>query len=283
MSIRPPYVAGTFYSSNPKILRRDIEQAFLHKYGPGKLPEKGRDNRSIIALICPHAGYMYSSHVAAHSYYELSKEKAPESVVILNPNHTGMGTMLSMYGKGAWRTPFGTIQIDEKLAFELYNHSNLINFDDQAHIYEHSAEVQLPFLQYLYDNKVKIVPITMGYQDLETSRNLGDTLGNVLKDKNAIIIASTDLTHQESQKSAIQKDELIIEAIKAMSEIQLQKIIQEYRLTMCGYGPVSAALIAAKMLGANKAEVLSYHTSGDITGDFNAVVGYASAKVIRTV
>jgi len=182
-------------------------------------------------------------------------------------------------GKGAWDTPLGRINIDESLAQTIFKNSDLIDQDNSAHLYEHSIEVQIPFLQHLYKDKIKLVPICMGFQDLETSLEVGKALAKSVKDKNVIIIASTDLNHQESQQTTDRKDKLVLEAIEAMDENKLQEVVQKNRISMCGYGPVSATLVASKLLGANKAEVLSHHTSGDITGDMGAVVGYAAARI----
>lgn len=279
MSIRRPYVAGTFYPGDAKRLIASIEQCYLHKLGPGKLPSQGVKNRTIKGLVIPHAAYMYSGPVAAYSYLALSEEAAPGTAIILCPNHTGYGTAVSMMGKGAWDTPLGRINIDESLAQTIFKNSDLIDQDNSAHLYEHSIEVQIPFLQHLYKDKIKLVPICMGFQDLETSLEVGKALAKSVKDKNVIIIASTDLNHQESQQTTDRKDKLVLEAIEAMDENKLQEVVQKNRISMCGYGPVSATLVASKLLGANKAEVLSHHTSGDITGDMGAVVGYAAARI----
>jgi hypothetical protein len=283
MSVRHPTVAGSFYAQDPKRLRKELEECFLGKYGPRKPPGDKSRERSILALIAPHAGYVYSGQTAAWSYYSLSLEKMPDTVIILSPNHTGFGAPNSLYRSGEWLTPIGKTIVDDKLGQEIFSASKIISFDELAHVYEHSIEVHLPFLQYLYGNQVKIVPIVMGFQDLETSRSIGKTLAEVLKGRNTVIIASTDLTHQESKQSAQRKDELVLNSIKEMDEEKLQSVVKTNRITMCGYGPVSAALVAAKLLGANKAEILSYNTSGNITGDNSSVVGYAAAKIIKTV
>ncbi len=283
MSVRRPYVAGSFYPRDPKRLRDDLESCFKHKLGPGHLPTKASNTRTITALVCPHAGYMYSGPVAAHSYLALSKEKEPGTVVILCPNHTGLGSAVSMINEGAWETPLGRMRIDEDLANAIFQQSDVIDIDETAHMYEHSIEVQLPFLQYLYGDSVKLVPICMGFQDLETSRAVGSAIKEAMKGRNAVVIASTDMTHQEPQESAARKDRLVLDALEAMDEARVQETVARNHMTMCGYGPVSAAIVASRELGANRAEVLSYHTSGDITGDLGAVVGYASARITRAV
>ena len=283
MSVRRPYVAGSFYPRDPQRLRSDIEDCFRHTLGPGRLPTKGEKPRTITALVCPHAGYMYSGPVAAHSYLALSEEKAPETAIILCPNHTGHGSAVSLMGEGYWETPLGRMKIDQDLSKAIFKASGMIDMDESAHQYEHSIEVQLPFLQYLYGSSINIVPICMGFQDLETSRNVGEAVAEAAKDRNTVIIASTDMTHQEPQQSAARKDRLVLDAVEAMDEEKVQEVVRVNRMTMCGYGPVSAALVASKRLGADRAEILSYHTSGDITGDRGAVVGYASAKITHTV
>jgi MEMO1 family protein len=283
LSVRRPNFAGSFYPRDPQRLRGDIESCFKHVLGPGRLPAEGKKQRTITAIVCPHAGYMYSGPVAAHSYLALSEEKKPDTAIIICPNHTGVGSALSLMGEGVWETPLGRISIDEETSRTIFDASGMVDMDESAHTYEHSIEVQLPFLQYLYGSTIRIVPICMGLQDLDISRNLGETIANSTKSKNTVIIASTDMTHQESQQSATHKDRLVLDAIEAMDEKRVQETVESHRITMCGYGPVSVAIIASKKLGADRAEILSYHTSGDITGDRGAVVGYASAKITRMV
>lgn len=283
MPVRRPYVAGSFYPREPQRLRQDIEDCFRHKLGPGRLPVIGDRPRTITAIVCPHAGYVYSGHVAAHSYLALSEEKAPDTAVILCPNHTGLGGAVSLMVEGAWETPLGRVKIDAELSKTILKASDMIDVDESAHQYEHSIEVQLPFLQYIYGSSISIVPICMGFQDLETSRNVGEAVAEAAEGRNVIIIASTDMTHQEPQESAARKDRLVLDAVERLDEEGVQNAVARNRITMCGYGPVSAAIVASKLLGADRAEILSYHTSGDITGDRGAVVGYASAKLTRTV
>ena len=280
MNVRRPCVSGSFYPSHPDRLKSLIEDSFNHNLGPGRLPNSPGNHRNIIAVISPHAGYMFSGPGAAHSYLHLAEEAKPDTVVILGPNHTGFGSPISMMDKGGWETPLGVVPIDENIAKELFNVSDIIDINESAHTREHSIEVQLPFLQYIYGD-FKFIPICMGYQDLETSKKVGDALAKVLKDKEALIIASTDLTHQETQESAARKDRMIIDAILEMDETKLQDTVRRNRITTCGYGPMSVALITSKQLGAKKAELLSYHTSGDIIKDYNAVVGYMSAKITK--
>ena len=280
MSVRRPVVAGSFYPAQPDRLRRQIEECFNHKLGPGRLPSGARKGRTIHSVVCPHAGYVYSGAAAAHCYLALAEEERPETVIVIGPNHTGWGTPVSMMGEGSWETPLGRVPLDTALSKEILGHSETIDYDHTAFLREHSVEVQVPFLQYIY-GEFKLVPICMGYQDLETSREVGEAIHRATEDKNVLVVASTDLTHQERQESANRKDRLVIDAILAMNEERLQRAVREHRITTCGYGPVSATLVASKLAGAGGAELLSYYTSGDIIGDHSAVVGYAALKITR--
>ena len=280
MGVRRPCVAGAFYPADPRRLKSAIEGCFTHRLGPGALPEQRSPTRSIVSVVCPHAGYMYSGPTAAHSYHRLASEASPESIVILGPNHTGLGGPVSVWGTGSWETPLGRAPVDEGLARAIFRASDFIDMDETAHLREHSIEVQLPFLQYVY-GEAPFVPICMGFQDLETSRGVGQAIAKASEGKDVLILASTDLTHMESKSSAAAKDRGVTDRIASMDEAALQGWVRSQRVTMCGYGPVSAALVASKLLGARRAEILSYSTSGDITGDTSAVVGYAAAMITK--
>ncbi|MDI9623898.1 MAG: AmmeMemoRadiSam system protein B [Methanothermobacter sp.] len=271
---RNPAVAGTFYEAEADALRKRIEWCFQHKLGPGKIPKIG-NKRKLKAVIAPHAGYMYSGPVAAHAYHEVAADGFPETFIILCPNHTGMGSGISMMSKGEWITPLGSVKIDEELAKELLEASGIIDMDESAHIGEHSCEVHLPFLQY-FNQDFKIVPICMWMQDLETAKEIGDTIKDASSGKDVLIIASTDFTHYEPAEVAYKKDQKVLEAILSLDENMMYERIYQHNVSMCGYGPVAASIIAAKGLGATKGKLLKYATSGDITGDNSSVVGYAS-------
>ncbi|MBS7639520.1 MAG: MEMO1 family protein [Candidatus Bathyarchaeia archaeon] len=275
--VRYARYAGSFYAGSRESLRRQIEECFTHRFGPGGLPKVSEDGpRRIIGLVCPHAGYMYSGPVAANAYYRLALDGRVDIFVILGPNHQGIGSGVAIMDRGVWRTPLGDVEIDPETAREILRHSTIIDVDDSAHLYEHSIEVQIPFLQYVYGQTFKFVPICFLMQDLETSRDVGQALAEALRGKNAVIIASTDLTHYEPHKRASEKDREAIDAILKLDEELFYSVIESRNVTACGYGPVAALIAAAKKLGANRAELLSYKTSGDITGDLSAVVGYAA-------
>ncbi|MDQ1281391.1 MAG: hypothetical protein QG670_2656 [Thermoproteota archaeon] len=280
--VRLPYQAGAFYASSSASLKAQIEGCFLHNLGPHNLPkveEKG--SRNIIALVNPHAGYMYSGPVAAHSFYALSQDGKPDLIVVLGPNHTGLGSGVSIMTGGVWRMPLGDVAVDSEFAECIQKASKFADVDDVAHKFEHSVEVQLPFLQYLYGNSFKFVPICMLMQDLDVSRDVGKAIVEAASGRNVLIIASTDMTHYEPQNRAESKDKQAIEAILKLDEAQLQSVVESQNITMCGYGPTSVAIIASKSLGATKAQLLCYKTSGDLTNDRSQVVGYASLKIIK--
>jgi len=219
---------------------------------------------------------MYSGPVAAHAYYNLATDGKPDVLVIFGPNHTGRGSGLALMDEGVWRTPLGDVEIDADLARQILRGSRIIDADDSAHLYEHSIEVQLPFLQFLYGSDFKFVPICFLMQDLESSREVGRAVGEALSNKNAVVIASTDMTHYEPQKTAERNDKMAIDCALKMDEVGYYSTVESHNISTCGYGPTVALITAAKMLGAKNARLLCYKTSGDITGDYSAVVGYAS-------
>jgi len=282
MKVRRACQAGMFYAGTAASLRVQIEECFTHRLGPGLVPkplEKGP--RQILGLVCPHAGYMYSGPVAAHSYHSLALDGTPETFVIFGPNHTGYGSALALMNEGCWRTPLGDVEIDVEVANEILRESDLIDIDESAHRYEHSIEVQLPFLQFLYGSRFKFVPICFLMQDLESSREVGQAVAKALQDRDAVLIASTDMTHYEPQKAANMKDRMALDAIEKMDEELFYHTVEAHRISMCGYGPVVALITAVKKLGAKKAELLCYKTSGDVTGDHSSVVGYASIRFTK--
>jgi len=224
---------------------------------------------------------MYSGPVAANSYHRLALDGRVDTVVIMGPNHYGVGSGLAIVDGGVWRTPLGDVEVDSEVARLIVSESAIVDIDESAHAYEHSIEVQLPFLQYIYGSSFKFVPICFLMQDLESSREVGQAIARALNGRNAVIIASTDLTHYEPHRVAVNKDRKVIDAVLKMDENLLYSVLETYHVTACGYGPVAALITAAKILGAEKAELLSYKTSGDITGDKSAVVGYASIALSR--
>ncbi|MCW4016245.1 MAG: AmmeMemoRadiSam system protein B [Candidatus Bathyarchaeota archaeon] len=282
MKLRYPAVADSWYSGTPNGLREQIEELFTHKHGPGSLPKVVMDGpRSLVGLVVPHAGYMASGPVAAHAYQYLAADGKPDVIVIFGPNHTGHGSALSIMNEGAWRTPLGDVRVDEKTADDILQASRIIDVDDKAHVYEHSIELQLPFLQYLYGSDFTFVPVCFMMQDLQSSREVGKAVAKALNGKNGLVIASSDMTHYEPQERAEKKDKLALDSALQLNEEQYYHNVEVYGISTCGYGPVIAAIVAAKELGAKKAELLCYKTSGDVLGDRSAVVGYASMAFVK--
>ena len=277
MQIRNPAVAGMFYAGTAKELEEQIEWCYKHELGPGAIPRvNSKGLREIAAIVVPHAGYYYSGPVAAHAYKELADDGIFDTAVILGPNHTGYGYPVSLWAGVGWNTPLGELEVNKELAQRLLG--EVIKADETAHTHEHSIEVQLPWLQHLY-KKVKIVPISMLAQDIETARAVGKAISQA--GDNLIIIASSDFTHYEPYSVAMERDGSVIEAIVALDEEELYERCENLNCTMCGYGPVASAIVAAKEMKAKKASLLKYATSGDTSGDFSQVVGYGSIVIKR--
>jgi len=274
MIIRPPAVAGMFYNLNAEMLRKQIKSCFDHKLGPKKIKEE-----KFIATVVPHAGYPYSGSVAAWSYSRIPKC----NYIILGPNHRVFSSRFGVMKEGVWKTPLGSANIDDKVASKLIDSSPLIEYDILAHESEHSIEVQLPFLQYRFDEKFKFVPICVineypSFDFLEECKVVGKTIANVIKKekKKWIIIASSDFSHYIPHEDAFSTDNYVIDAILRLNEKDFFLRLQERNASVCGFGPIAIAMVASKNLGAKKGELLKYTTSGDITADKGAVVGYGS-------
>jgi MEMO1 family protein len=267
ITIRHPAVAGQFYPRNPDQLRAEIE-SFTTSETP-----------AITALGCiaPHAGYIYSGHVAGAVYARL---QLPATFIIMCPNHTGIGTPLSIMSDGAWETPLGNVAIDGPLASDLKSRCSSLTEDSSAHRYEHAVEVQLPFLQ-TRCHQLTFVPVAIGTGRLEALQLLGEAMAASIKaaDKPILIVASSDMNHYESDSLTRKKDARAIERVLALDPLGLHEVVTNENISMCGYGPAVVMLTAAKRLGAKSAELIKYATSGDISGDRDHVVGYAGIAV----
>jgi hypothetical protein len=224
---------------------------------------------------------MYSGPVAANGFARLAADGNPETFVILGPNHTGYGSGVSILTDGAWETPLGTSQIQSELAKRIQKASTILDIDEASHAYEHSIEVQLPFIQFLYGDSVKFIPICMMMQDLQTSREIAKGIVEQCEGTNYAIIASSDFTHYEPHETACKKDEMAIDAILKLDDEALNSLGESNKVTMCGYGPITTLIAAAKLMTGVKVELLTHKTSGDITEDRSAVVGYSSLVFTR--
>ncbi len=265
--VRPPAVAGQFYPGRADSLLRDIRE----------YTSPAAERRRALGCIVPHAGYMYSGHVAGAVYSAL---ELPRRFIILCPNHTGLGAPLAVMSQGAWHTPLGDVPLDTELAESLVKAFPLLTEDSDAHRSEHALEVQLPFLQALV-KEFAFVPITVGTGQLEVLQALGLSIARAVREAagDVLVIASSDMNHYESDSVTRVKDHKAIEQVLALDPAALHQTIQREHITMCGYGPAVVMLTAANKLGAKKAELIRYATSGDISGDRSWVVGYAGIVV----
>lgn len=264
---RPPIASGSFYPGNKEELESVLQTLM------GDCPERHK----ALGAISPHAGYVYSGRVMGSVF---SRIEIPDTVVILAPNHTGRGTPFSVWPEGLWRTPLGDTSVDEELVNEILNRCELLEKDKTAHQNEHSAEVILPFLQYS-NPQVKIVVIVVRSGNFEDLSIVGKSIADVLKNirPGALVVASSDMTHYESQQSADKKDKSAIAEIVALREEGLYRVVRELDVSMCGVSPVIAMMVCSKERDAAKAELIKYETSGDTTGDYKQVVGYAGVIV----
>jgi AmmeMemoRadiSam system protein B len=272
--IREPAVSGIFYPKNRNELNANLESLFRDsRFGPGKLPPSSNNER-IYGMVCPHAGYMYSGHVAANGYYQLSSSKI-ESAIILGPNHYGLGSDIGLMNKGSWKTPLGEVEINTVLAQCIHQNCGLVSYDELAHSRDHCIEVQLPFLQYI-QQEFKIVPIILINQGKNTCLKLADGIYESIKKTNFITIASSDLTHYEPNSQAHEKDNLLISAILSLDIEKFYSILVSLNVTACGYGAIATVMEISKRMGAKRGKLLKYATSGDVAGDIKSVVGYSS-------
>jgi AmmeMemoRadiSam system protein B len=280
-NVRSPAVAGLFYPSSADELKKVISACFESPYGPGALRPNAAPAACVAGLMCPHAGYVYSGPTAAHAFAALSASPTPEVVVIIGPNHRGLGSPLAVPECSAWQTPIGTMPIDTSLRSALLQAAAGVSEDDVAFQSEHSHEVMLPFLQVVCHPEVPILPIAWGRLDL-TAIPFGHSLASVLAadSRRILLLASTDMSHYVPAETARQLDGNALKRIADMDAEGLIREVRQQRITMCGVAPTAVVMTALSTRNAS-AEILAYGTSGDATGDQRNVVGYAAA-VFRT-
>jgi len=264
---RNPAVSGQFYPSDPAELK-----AMLSEFMPAS-----EASSEPLGIISPHAGYLYSGAIAGQTFSQI---KVPDRAIILGPNHHGYGHPWAVYPQGAWLTPLGECPVDEKLVDLIIQNCPGTGKDKLAHKFEHSLEVQLPFLQTLAP-ELKIVPICLGGGNLQDLLEFGRHLGRVIRDfsESILMVASSDMTHYEPDVIARKKDMKAIERILALDPAGLWETVRKNKISMCGVLPVVVMLSAARTLGATKATLVHYGSSGDTTQDFSQVVGYAGILV----
>ncbi len=266
--IREPAVAGTFYPAGVNELRGMLKELFSKAE---KKDIKGR----IFGIISPHAGYPYSGWTAAKGYKQL-EGKHFETVILVGPSHHTFFHSSSVYKEGSWKTPLGEVLIDEDIANKLIDEDKTINFYPQAHTQEHSLEVQIPFLQTILSN-FKIVPIVIGDQSPVICEKLADAIVKVCKDKNVILVASTDLYHGHSYDDCYRSDSLVLKTIKEFDIDGFKQLYTSKETIACGAGPIYTILLSTKAMGATDCILVDHTTSGDITGDKQGyIVGYSS-------
>lgn len=264
--MRRPAVAGQFYPSSPKDLKRELGRCFS-----GLAVEVSR----VLGAVIPHAGYLYSGSTAAHVYASLPEA---DTYILLGPNHTGYGSPVAVSSE-TWITPLGEAEADVDLIKALPK--GIIDLDEVAHRHEHSLEVQLPFLQHRFKHRFKIMPICLGLQDEDTSKEVGIEMAEAVKKLNrrVVIIASSDFTHYRPAALAREVDHYVIEPILKLDVMEFYMRVREKHASVCGYGAIAAMLTAASSLGASRGTLLKYSNSGDIIGDMSSVVGYAGIIV----
>lgn len=265
--VRLPAVAGRFYPSEPAALRAELKKYLV----------SGHKTVRALGCVVPHAGYMYSGHVAGAVFAEL---EIPQLCLVLCPNHTGVGHPLAIMSQGSWKTPLGDAPIDTVLAEALKQRCSLLQEDSTAHRNEHAAEVELPFLQTRQPD-LRFVPIAIGTGQFEVLEKLGEAIADVIAayTEPVLIVGSSDMNHYESDALTRVKDHSAIEPILALDARGLYDVVTQQHVSMCGFGPAVAMLTAARKLGAKSAELVKYATSGDISGDLDTVVGYAGIVV----
>lgn len=273
--MRYPAVSGSFYTSSSHQLASEVGQ---HLSEAGKAVEQ----KERLAIVCPHAGYVYSGKCAAYSYAACSNwQENGLTAIIIGPNHTGVGQPISVSFED-WKTPLGIAKCDPELAWAIVKESRIARRDELAHLSEHSSEVQLPFLQSVAPHAA-FVGICMGFQDIASARDLGRAVFEAVKKtkRKIIVIASSDFTHYEPADSAKRKDMEAVEKLLALDEEGFEKLVDENDLSICGHGPIAAAMHYAKLAGAKKCELLKYTNSGEASGDYQQVVAYAALAISK--
>ena len=265
---RSPAVAGQFYYGNATKLTHQVEQYI----------DKNAKKEKVIGIVSPHAGLVYSGAVAGAVY---SSIEFPETFILIGPNHTGLGAQVSLMESGEWEIPIGVLPVDERISYRVAQNVPLVTKDSHAHLFEHSLEVQLPFILY-FSKKAKIVPIIILSATISECKMLGEGIAKAAKEAGypVVIVASTDMSHYVHNDVAKQQDKKAIDKILSLDPEGLYEVVTRERISMCGYLPVAAMLFAVKALGAQSARLIRYATSAEVSGDYDQVVGY-SGIVLR--
>lgn len=265
--IRKPAVAHQFYPGDPKSLQ-DALAALIPAVA---------EKKKALAVIAPHAGYVYSGAVAGETFAAV---RIPKDILVMGPNHHGYGAPAALMREGSWRTPLGPVPLNGELADLLLAESENVEEDELAHRLEHSLEVQIPFLQYLRPD-ITLTPLVLSRLSFAACREIGLALARAITryDREVLLVASSDMSHYESRQSATARDRLALQHILALDPEGLYRTVDEKRISMCGVIPATVALIAALELGAGRAELVRYTDSGETSGDIGQVVGYAGCVI----
>ena len=280
MSIRKPAVAGQFYPSDPVELAELIDRCYVHPLGPGRSPPSEETKATHVAVVSPHAAYVYSGPVAAHSYLHVSSLRRPDIIIVVAPNHYGIGSGVSTFRSGQWETPLGRLRVDAAAAKELADTAEIVSFDPGAHRLEHSLEVQLPFLQRIYGDAVPILPVSLLFQDIETVKTISGAIAKMARGRRAVLVASSDLTHYEPAGEAKSKDLRLLDEVLRLDLDGFYSTLERLSVTSCGFGAIATIMEAARALGLTRPELLKYATSGDTSGDNLQVVGYGALRFV---
>jgi AmmeMemoRadiSam system protein B len=277
LDLRPSPIAGLWYEGDPKVLAQTVD-SYLDQ---AQLPKLEGE---VIAVVAPHAGHRYSGPIAGYAFATL-RNRTPDLVAILSPFHNYQNAAFLTSGHDAYATPFGAIPVDHvaidvldaELRSELGYGLTVINNDT-----EHSLEIELPFLQRVLASEWKLLPVMVRAQEPEIAQKLGEALAKTLLGKNVVLVASTDLSHYYDQKTALTLDHAMLARVEAFDPEGAFELERRGKGYACGLGALTAVMWAARELGADKVKILQHATSGDITGDYDAVVGYGAAVILKT-
>ncbi|QXE91854.1 AmmeMemoRadiSam system protein B [Geomonas subterranea] len=264
--VRQPAVAGKFYTGDPDRLRQELAEM---------MPQG--ETQKAMGVIAPHAGYVYSGKAAGKVYAAV---QVPDTVLILGPNHTGAGVAAALAPETEWLTPLGSVPVNRRLSQLILEHAPLVREDAVAHRFEHSLEVQVPFLQYR-NPRVSIAALCLALPDFPSISRIGEGIARAIAayGDEVLIVASSDMTHYESAAAAKVKDDQALDRLTGMDPEGLLKVCREKNITMCGVIPATALLVAAKIMGATSCRLVHYTTSGEVNGDLHSVVAYAALMV----
>lgn len=269
--VRPAAVAGLFYEISQDIVKLNIDEYLENARVP-------KPKSTVRALVSPHAGYVYSGFTAAHAYKMIQGSKY-DCVIVVGPSHREYFNGISIYPGDAYETPLGEIPINNEVREELLKEQTAITVSDSGHRSEHSIEVQLPFLQRVL-GEFSFVPIIIGDQRRQLCNELAEAIVRVAKNRNILLVASSDLSHYHPYDEAVMLDNRVINELEKFDSETFINEIENHSFEACGGGPIAAVMNAARQLGADKAEILYYCNSGDITGDKSGVVGYLAAAFV---